>query len=158
MIEREAVPISGMEIVHEADLLYRGQSHVFRIPVPATGFDGPTIRTSLAGRYKQRFAIELEEITPILANLRTTVFGRRKPIDMALFGRGLAQGNAAPETHRPVRFNDVFVDTPIYAREALGQSSTISGPAIVQQSDATVVINPGARAQVDALGNLIIDI
>jgi N-methylhydantoinase A len=157
-IEAEGVPLFGSEVVHEADLLYRGQSHVFRVPVPASGFNGAAIAALLAERYKARFAIELPEITPVLANLRTTVFGRRKAIDLALLGRGLGQGAAAPPARRPVRFDGGFVETPVYARDTLGQGATISGPAIVQQSDATVVINPGARAEVDKLGNLIIDV
>jgi N-methylhydantoinase A len=157
-IEAEGVPVSSIEVVHEADLLYRGQSHVFRVPVPASDFDGAAIAALLAERYKARFAIELPEITPVLANLRTTVFGRRKAIDLALFGRGLGQGAAAPLTKRPVRFDGSFVDTPVYARDALAQGATISGPAIVQQTDATVVVNPGARAEVDKLGNLVIDV
>jgi N-methylhydantoinase A len=49
------------------------------------------------------------------------------------------------------------VDTPVYARDALAQGATIAGPAIVQQADATVVVNPGARAEIDKLGNLLID-
>ena len=46
----------------------------------------------------------------------------------------------------------------MYARDALAQGATISGPAIVQQADATVVVNPGARAEVDQLGNLVVDV
>ena len=157
-IEAEGVPLVGSEVVHEADLLYRGQSHVFRVPVPGSGFNGSAIAALLAERYKARFAIELPEITPVLANLRTTVFGRRKAIDLALLGRGLGQGAAVPPARRPVRFNGGFVETPVYARDTLGQGATISGPAIVQQSDATVVINPGATAEVDGLGNLIINV
>ena len=157
-IEAEGVPLVGSEVVHEADLLYRGQSHVFRVPVPASGFNGATIAALLAERYKARFAIELPEITPVLANLRTTVFGRRKAIDLALLGRGLGQGAGAPPARRPVRFDGGFVDTLVYARDALGRGATVSGPAIVQQADATVVISPGARAEVDKLGNLIIDV
>ena len=104
-IEAEGVPFSSIEVVHEADLLYRGQSHVFRVPVPASGFDGAAIAALLAERYKARFAIELPEITPVLANLRTTVFGRRKAIDLALLGRGLGLEAAAPpdKEARPVR-------------------------------------------------------
>ena len=156
-IEAEGVPISSIEVVHEADLLYRGQSHVFRVPVPTVGFDRETIAVSLAERYKARFAIELAEITPVLANLRTTVFGRRKPIDLALFGT-TPEKDAEPPTMRRVRFDREFLDTPVYAREALRQGAILLGPAIVQQSDATVLLNPGARAEVDRLGNLVIEV
>jgi N-methylhydantoinase A len=57
-----------------------------------------------------------------------------------------------------VRFGKEFITTPIYAREAIGAAATIAGPAIVQQADATVAINPGATARVDPLGNLVIDV
>ena len=156
-IEAEGVPISRIEVVHEADLLYRGQSHVFRVPVPTVGFDRETIAVSLAERYKARFAIELAEITPVLANLRTTVFGRRKAIDLALFGTPPGK-DAEPPTMRRVRFDREFLDTPVYAREALRQGAILLGPAIVQQPDATVLLNPGARAEVDRLGNLVIEV
>ena len=156
-IEAEGVPISSIEVVHEADLLYRGQSHVFRVPVPTVGFDRETIAVSLAERYKARFAIELAEITPVLANLRTTVFGRRKAIDLALFGIPPGK-DAEPPTMRRVRFDREFLDTPVYAREALRQGAILLGPAIVQQPDATVLLNPGARAEVDTLGNLVIEV
>ncbi len=42
----------------------------------------------------------------------------------------------------------------MYARDALGRGDRITGPAIVQQADATVAIDPGAVAEVDAWGNL----
>ena len=131
---------SSIEVVHEADLLYRGQSHVFRVPVPASGFDGAAIAALLAERYKARFAIELPEITPVLANLRTTVFGRRKAIDLALLRARARAGSGGASDKEPVRFDGSFVDTPVYARDALAQGATISGPAIVQQADATVVV------------------
>jgi N-methylhydantoinase A len=97
-------------------------------------------------------------MTPVLANLRTTVLGRRKPIELAMFGRGLGRGVGAPIDKRRVRFGKEFVTTPIYAREAIGVGATIVGPAIVQQADATVAIDPGATARVDLLGNLVIDV
>jgi hypothetical protein len=33
------VPLAEIVVRHEADLLFRGQSHVFRVPVTAPGFD-----------------------------------------------------------------------------------------------------------------------
>jgi N-methylhydantoinase A len=157
-IDDEGIPIIGIDVVHEADLLYRGQSHVFRVPIPGPEFNAAKLAASLAERYKARFEIELAEMTPVLANLRATVLGRRKPIDLAMFGRGLGQGAGTPVAKRRVRFGKEFLTTPIYAREAIGVTATISGPAIVQQADATVAINPGATARVDLLGNLVIDV
>jgi N-methylhydantoinase A len=158
-IEAQGVPVTALDVVHEADLLYRGQSHVFRVPVDGDGFDAARIAASLADRYRARFEIELKEMTPVLANLRTTVIGRRPPLDLLLLGRGLSRATRPePIETREVWFTRSFEATPVYAREAIGVGSVIEGPAIVQQADATVLIDPGARATCDALGNLVIDV
>jgi N-methylhydantoinase A len=36
------------------------------------------------------------------------------------------------------------------------QGEAISGPAIVEQADTTMVVYPGQRAEVDSTGNLVI--
>jgi N-methylhydantoinase A len=59
---------------------------------------------------------------------------------------------------RPVWFGGRWHDTPIYRRERLPAGTTFTGPAIVEQLDATTVIEPGDRVKVDALGNLEIAI
>jgi N-methylhydantoinase A len=49
-----------------------------------------------------------------------------------------------------------FVATPVYARAKLGAGHRISGPAIVEQYDSTVVVFPGQTVEVDGYGNLLI--
>jgi hypothetical protein len=39
LLEEDGVPLAEIVVRHEADLLFRGQSHVFRVPVTAPGFD-----------------------------------------------------------------------------------------------------------------------
>ena len=159
LIEEERVPISEVQVFYEADLLYRGQTHVFRVPVSMPGFSTSAVAAGLAERYKERFHIELHEMAAVLASLRTTVIGRRKVFDLSvLCGMASSGGALEPITRRPVYFDGRFVDTPIFAREKLAQGARIDGPAIVQQSDATIVIDPGATAETDHLGNLVIDV
>ena len=51
-----------------------------------------------------------------------------------------------------------FVDTAIHDRRLLVAGTRIDGPAIVEQLDSTTVVHPGQRAEVDALGNLLIHV
>jgi len=112
-------------------------------------------------------------------SLRTAVIAHRRPI--ALDGlRGAAAPGGAVGT-RKVWFetNDVspdprrgglggaagapqsdnhWHDTPIYRREGLPAGTVLTGPAIVEQLDATTVIEPGDHARVDAFGNLEITV
>ena len=46
----------------------------------------------------------------------------------------------------------------VYARDRLRPGDRITGPAVVQQVDATTMIEPGAVAVVDKIGNLRITV
>jgi N-methylhydantoinase A len=89
------------------------------------------------------------------------VIGARQPLDLSTLidpkGRAGTLDGALVET-RPVWFDGGFRDTPIYAREKLALDAVIEGPAILEQLDATTVVEPGDRAASDADGNLIIDV
>jgi N-methylhydantoinase A len=159
LLDQDGVPLAEIVVLHEVDLLFRGQSHVFRVPVTAPGFDPRVVLADFLERYKARFDIELPEMTAILVNLRTTVIGRRAPVDLATFAPVIGGSEALrPSGARQVRFNDGWFDTRLFDRASLRRGATLTGPAIVEQPDATVVIDPGATAIVDSLGNLVISV
>ena len=160
LIESEAVAVTAIDVVHEADMLYRGQSHVFRIPVLGPGFDLERIRTTFAEHYQRRFDIALPEMVPMLVNLRTTVIGRSASFDLASLARAEnGAGTNDPRTgSRPVRFDGEWHETAIYDRAALTPGTTVEGPAIIEQLDTTIPIEPGVVAEVDGFGNLLIPV
>ncbi|HEY2815815.1 MAG TPA: hydantoinase/oxoprolinase family protein, partial [Casimicrobiaceae bacterium] len=148
------------DIHHEADMLYHGQTHVMRMSVTSPGFDATEVRTAFERIYRERFDVDLSEMRPMLVALRTTVVGRRESLAEA---GGLPASNTrtvplVPSGSRAVYFDGEWHDTPVLARESLATGDQISGPAIIEQLDATTVLDPGDRARVDALGNLIIAI
>ncbi len=171
LIEREAVEVSVIELHHEADFLYQGQTHVMRMPVASPGFDPVEVRMQFERRYRERFDVDLSEMQPILAALRTTVTGRRERLEgFGLMTRENSAHQSADEqtserttgvtaatsTARPVWFAGEWINTPIYTRPALASGDAIQGPAIIEQLDTTTVIEPGDNAIVDPLGNLVI--
>ncbi|MBP6768953.1 MAG: hypothetical protein KA171_14330 [Reyranella sp.] len=81
-----------------------------------------------------------------------------KPIGTAAFLRLSAKRQEAVVGRRDIWFGDGWRDTPVYRRAALPAGAVLHGPAIVEQMDSTTVIEPGARAEVDPLGNLIVTI
>ncbi len=158
LLDREGVPLAEIVVRHEVDLLFRGQSHVFRVPVTAPGFDRSVVLADFMASYKARFDIELPEMTAMLVNLRTTVIGRRAPVDLAIFAPVERSAATQPSGTRQVHFSGGWLETPIYDRALLDRGVRLAGPAIVEQPDTTVVIDPGATAIVDGLGNLVISV
>lgn len=70
-----------------------------------------------------------------------------------------SDANVAIAATRDVYFPEVgdFVSTPVYARELLAPGHSFVGPAVVEQMDATTLVLPSMRAQVDSNLNLILE-
>jgi N-methylhydantoinase A len=158
LVAEDGVPVSGVVVRHEADLLFRGQSHVFRIPVESPGFDPERVLARFHDLYRARFDIDLGEMRAVLTNLRTTVLGTRQTVSAAIFAPAVEAREAAPDRRRPVQFGDRRWDTPILRREHLAVGQEVRGPAIIEQMDATTVLDPGAALVVDSNGNLVITV
>ena len=93
-----------------------------------------------------------------IVTLRTAAIGRRPRFDLALLApQAGCTVAAAARGHRPVWFDGAWHETAIYARLELPVGAEIAGPAILEQPDATTVVEPGLSARVDRLGNIIIE-
>lgn len=51
-----------------------------------------------------------------------------------------------------------WVETPVYWRDHLPLEATLTDPAIIEQMDTTILVEPGDRMTSDKDGNLIIRI
>lgn len=69
------------------------------------------------------------------------------------------KGPASPEFMQDVWFSaEVALSTPIYRRDTLPVGTTLTGPAIITQFDATTVVPPDATITVDEALNLILEL
>ncbi|MGH7554766.1 MAG: hydantoinase/oxoprolinase family protein, partial [Longimicrobiales bacterium] len=160
MIAKEGVPVRALNRVLSADMQFQGQSHILSVDVEHAEIGVAGLHKAFAAAYWRRFGIELSEIPPVLVNLHTAVIGARPEISLA----ALAGGERAPTLaaaqagERRVWFADGWHRTPIYAREKLPIDARFEGPAILEQLDCTIVVEPGDRVRQDKLGNLLIDV
>ena len=101
--------------------------------------------------------MRLPEIKAVLVNLVTSVIGRRRAFPIASLID--AEGRSARVQDAVIGERAMFADgrwtsAQVFDRVKLPLDARLSGPAIVQQMDATTVIEPGAVATVDGVGNL----
>ncbi len=160
-IERERAKVEAIVTVHRVDMQFQGQSHVLPVAISDPRISLPELRKLFEAAYWQRFGVELVEIKPVLVNLHTAVIGKRRGV--ALVSITTAQPRAtlreAQRSQRPVWFESSgWVETPLYAREHLPTGCEFDGPAIVEQLDCTIVLEPGNRVQMDGIGNLIVTV
>jgi N-methylhydantoinase A len=153
LLEREGVAISGLRLLHTADMQFQGQSHMLSVALPGPQVTREQLQELFEKAYWTRFEVELPEIRAMLVNLHTAVIGLRPRLDLAVLSD---RGAASAPRNRPVWFTGGFRNTPVYRRESL--PATLEGPAIIEQLDCTTVLEPGNKLTIDKLGNLLIEL
>ena len=163
LLDRSAVRFTGRDVIVELDMSYVGQTHTVAVPLALAVGDGPTgisreaIRGAFEARYRAVYGRLLEGIAMRVLNLRLAVVGRRPKLDLALLApRGNATAKAAQVGTRRVYIEGRWVEAPVYRRLELPAETVIPGPAILEQPDTTIFIDPDLEGAVDRFGNVIL--
>jgi len=162
IVAAAGIPRARIDVLCELDMHYLGQSHSVVVPLPARSeFDltEATVRSAFETSYAASFSRPLTGLPVRIQSMRVTATGRRGAFDASIFapasGSSLAKARVGS---RLVWFAGQWLDTSIWSRLDLSAGSTIAGPAVLEQDDATTVIDPGCIGRTDALGNLVIEI
>jgi N-methylhydantoinase A len=70
----------------------------------------------------------------------------------------IGDGAAACYAERDVFFDGDFVRSRFYSRDALVPGDAVRGPAMITEYTSATALPPCCRAEVDDLGNLVIDV
>jgi len=161
IIESEGVEIEELIIVHDVDMQFQGQTHILNFPVNDTKLTRESLQTAFEKAYWNRFEVELPEIRAVLVNLHTAVIGRRKPVPLTSLIAETEQKTQIEDCKTGIRrawFESGWQETPIYERESLPLKASFKGPAIIEQLDTTIIVEPDNKVEVDLDGNLIISL
>jgi N-methylhydantoinase A len=146
------------KIRRSAALHYHGQTYELTVPLP----DGPMDLNYL----EEAFGREHEKTYGHRA-------GADEPVELVsiqVVGQGLSEGESVPERVRPSRPEPApppprrayfgaqtgWLETPVLRRSDL--YAPRAGPLIVEEYDATCVVPPGAKAERDNGGNIVIEL
>jgi N-methylhydantoinase A len=159
IVTSAGLAVDRIETVLEADMHYAGQTHTVsaRLPTETPGeVTREMLRRSFETAYESAFGRTLPGIGIRLVNLRVAAIGRRPKFDFSALAPDTgATCEGAERGSRPVWFGG-WRETRIYDRLSLPVGAEIPGPAILEQPDATTVVDPGLIARVDPFGNVIV--
>jgi N-methylhydantoinase A len=164
VIAAAGIAVERTDVEYELDMHYLGQTHTVAVPLPVVaqeeslGVSEATIRAAFEKAYLAAFGRLLAGLPARIVSFRVAAIGRRPPFDFSVFAPDAeATLDGARRGTRPVWFEGAPCDTAVFARLDLPAGARIDGPAILEQPDATVVIEPGIQGTVDRLGNLIVE-
>lgn len=156
-----ALELSGlgtMEIQRSVDVRILGQSYIMTVPVPG-GRRGPSdmnhVTQTFTRQYEKLFERPVAD-TPIeVVNWRVRL--RRDPdISVSPDDGSRAVARSANKGSRTIALGpNESIDASVYDRYSLTPTDFIAGPAIIEESETTVVLPPEFHAQLDPTGNLV---
>lgn len=145
------------------EMRYVGQMNEVPLAWPSGRFaaaDLPAMRTAFEALYQQRYgAGTFRRETPleIISFRAEAVAATEKPRFSALF-EGNRRSAAAPRRRKVYMRKPGWIETAVFAYDALTPDRLFHGPAIVERESTTVWLPPGAQATLDVYGNLAIDL
>ena len=157
----EGMPAEKLRVERFADMRYSGQEHTVKIPLGDSRFDSEAVENLsilFHAAHKREYTFELD--APIeLVNFHVVVFAdiEKKPLpELPVTGRTVMD---ARKPRRKVDFDEGGAhDADVFDLALLEPGMKLKGPAIIEDPTATVVISPGKRAELDAFGNINIEI
>lgn len=157
----EEAGIATPHFTRTAELRFQGQG----FEVPAIVPDG-NLSDSAAAEIRTNFAVSYQRLYRSLPGdlpLEALTWRLRASGPMpqlSLSAQPSGNQKAALKGMRDVYFPEAgaFLPAQVFDRYALQPNDTVSGPAVVEERESTVVIGPGGRGSIDGRRNLIIDL
>jgi N-methylhydantoinase A len=114
------------------------------------------VRRQFDETHKVQFGHSAPEEVVEIVSWRLQSTGVVSPVETKRFEPTGASLVSAMRGRRPVRFAGRDHDCAVYQRERLDVGHRIAGPAVIEQYDCTIVLEPGHVAEVDEMKNLVV--
>ncbi len=165
VIAAAQIPVERVDVLYELDMHYLGQTHTVAVPLALRAADDRlevtegAVRAAFEAAYSTAFSQLLPGLPVRIASLRITAIGRRPAFDATVFAPdpGLSLPKAAMGSRR-VWFDGRWRETSVWSRLDLPAGIEMQGPAVLEQPDGTVLIEPGLILRTDSLGNVMVKV
>jgi N-methylhydantoinase A len=166
-LEGQGIAAEAIVLDRYLDMKYVIQTNVLTVRAPDGRYDDNSIEEMLQGfddEYERRFGAGSSHRDAGYSINGMQVHGRASVSNASLTGIGGGDGNGAgdpsPIAHRDVisyRVDHVDSESvPVFFGGGLSVGDELTGPAILEYSDTTVVVREGQQVSIDEFDNVII--
>jgi N-methylhydantoinase A len=153
---------SQIRIVRHLDMRYHGQGHEIEVTLPVATELGDAfaqLPALFVARYRCLYAFATLQSPLVATNWKVEAFGPAPGLKAGYQITSQEQPGAAEKGQRQAYFANIgWVETSVYDRYALTPGASISGPALLEERESTVVVGPNERVFVDAHFNLVAEL
>ena len=151
----QGMPPDAVEIQYSADMRYLDQIYEVTVPLPDPTLPDSEFIARLTdnfhSRYQELYSYNQQDQEVRLVTLRVAAIGKLPRIAQSDQRRD--DSAPAPVGSRRIYLGE-WQDAPTYAADGLPAGAEIDGPAILESEFTTILVWPGDRATVDAMGGV----
>jgi len=160
--EEEGIEPAARRITRTVDMRYEGQNYELPVSVPQGELGAATLEAlaeGFAAAHRRMYGFVAEDEPVQLVTFRVEASG---VVSKASFQPQQDHGPDASSAiigKRDVFMPEAggFVACPVYDRDKMRAGNRLTGPAIIEQMDATTVVLPGMMAHVEPYLNIILE-
>ena len=143
-----------------ADVRHRGQGDAVTVELGQRLGANPAaqVERSFEQTYVQLYGRRPPGVETEVMTWRVRVMGPAPTVDVSV-RRPRRPPGAARKARRKAWFVESgFVPVEVFDRYLLAPGETVNGPAVIEETESTVVIGPGGRGTVDRNGSLVVEV
>ncbi|MHB8792604.1 MAG: hydantoinase/oxoprolinase family protein [Thermoleophilia bacterium] len=141
------VGVAAPRLIRHADLRYHGQSHELTVEL-GEDFSAAKLAERFELEHERAYGYRAAGESVELVNIRLTAL---TPLERPVLGAEAA-GGGIPSV-RTAFFDGVWTEAQVWQRNAMG-TAAVTGPAVIEEEEATTVVPPGWTARLDEVRNL----
>ena len=151
---------ADIDIERSLEMRYVGQIHDCTVDIGSFEINAETVeqvKDAFHDRHEQLFTYS-ERHNPVeLVNIESTLYGRVERPNQASIAGGSRLEDAV-KGERKLIFSDDGSGTsaPVYDGAKIGAGDRISGPAVIEEATATIVVQPGWQIELDSSASYLI--
>jgi N-methylhydantoinase A len=161
----EQAKISQTTSLRYVDIRYVGQTHEVSVPIRSrtrrvTELNLNTALNEFHNLHEQLYSFKRPEHPAEVLNLRLDLIGIRETATLKSQAFGDEDPAPALRGRREAYFRALggFTEVPVYDGDKVHPGNLISGPAIIEEPDTTIVVYPGQEAMSDHYSTYVIEI
>ncbi len=159
-IEKEAVERLRHEDVGPEDtvlqrsieMMYQGQWRSLSVSAPAKITSTGDLIEAFHSQHEREYNFRRDDAPVSIFRVAVKATGMVPKAELPSFE--VVKNEPEPDGQRDVWFDGKRCDTNVYDRANFKAGAELTGPAIIEQVDSTVVVPPGAKASVDQYMNI----
>ncbi len=155
----------AFQLRRSADMRFVGQGYEISVELPGRDYGPADIAVlrdaffdAYAGTYGDRAFDRRDMVEFVHFRIQASIASGMAALEP--IGPGDGNPASAMKGSRSVYFPEIagFTECPVFDRYRLRAGDMLSGPAIIEERESTVVIIPDSRATVDRSGNIAVDL